>query len=121
MKILYGVQTTGNGHISRSREVIRELKNLGHEVQVLLSGRKPAMQSDLEAFEPYETFDGLTFCSHRGRLQYFQTALKLKLFQFYRDIAAYDSSDLDLVITDFEPLSSRIARRRSLPLIGVGH
>jgi len=121
MKILYGIQTTGNGHISRSREVVRELKELGHEVHVLLSGREPAMQSDLEAFEPYETFGGLTFCSNRGRLQYFQTALNLRFFQFYRDIAAYDDPGFDLVITDFEPVSARIARRRSLPSIGVGH
>ena len=28
MKILYGVQTTGNGHISRSRELIGEIKKL---------------------------------------------------------------------------------------------
>ena len=52
------VSHTGNGHISRSREVIRELRNLGHEVQVLLSGRKAAMPSDLKAFEPHDTFDG---------------------------------------------------------------
>jgi len=121
MKILYGVQTTGNGHISRSREVVRELKRLGHDVQVLLSGRKPEMPSELEAFEPYQVFEGLTFCSDRGRLQYLQTALHLKLFQFYRDIASYDASGIDLVITDFEPLSARIAQRNSLPSIGLGH
>jgi uncharacterized protein (TIGR00661 family) len=121
MKILYGVQTTGNGHISRSREVIRALKSLGHEVHVLLSGRKPAMPSDLKAFEPYQVFEGLTFRSNRGRLHYIQTALQLKLFQFYRDISVYNASGIDLVITDFEPLSARIARRNSLPSIGVGH
>jgi uncharacterized protein (TIGR00661 family) len=121
MKILYGVQTTGNGHISRSREVIRELKNLGHNVQVLLSGRKPAMQSELKEFEPYQTYKGLTFCSNRGRLKYFQTAFSLNFFQFYRDIASFTDSDFDLVITDFEPISARIARRKSLPSIGIGH
>ena len=39
MKILFGVQTTGNGHISRSRELIRELKEIGHDVWVILSCR----------------------------------------------------------------------------------
>ena len=121
MKILYGVQTTGNGHISRSREVIRELKKLGHEVQVLFSGRKPAMQSDLEEFEPYQEFKGLTFCTHRGQLSYFKTALSLNFCQLYRDIASFDDSGYDLVITDFEPISARIARRKSLPSFGVGH
>ena len=42
MKILYGVQATGNGHISRSREVIRNLKNMGQDVQVyLVVGKLP--------------------------------------------------------------------------------
>ena len=44
----------------------------------------------------------------------------MKLFQFYRDVAAYDVAGLDIVISDFEPLAARIARRHSLPLIGVG-
>jgi uncharacterized protein (TIGR00661 family) len=121
MKIIFGVQTTGNGHISRSRELIRELKELGHEVQVILSGRKPAMPSDLNDFEPYQQLRGLTFCTYRGRLQYFRTALSLNFIQFYRDIATFNGSGCDLVITDFEPISARIARRRKLPCIGVGH
>jgi uncharacterized protein (TIGR00661 family) len=121
MNILYGVQTTGNGHISRSREVIRELKNLGHEVEVILSGRKPAMPSELQEFIPFQTREGLTFFTHRGKLKYFQTAFNLNLFQFYRDIVSFDGCGYDLVISDFEPISARIARRQSLPSIGVGH
>jgi uncharacterized protein (TIGR00661 family) len=121
MNILYGVQTTGNGHISRSREVIRELKNLGHEVEVILSGRKPAMPSELLEFIPFQTREGLTFFTHRGKLKYFQTAFNLNLFQFYRDIVSFDGCGYDLVISDFEPISARIARRQSLPSIGVGH
>lgn len=121
MKILYGIQTTGNGHISRSRELIRELKKLGHDVQVLLSGRKPEMPSELKDFHPYQRLNGLTFCTHRGRLKYFQTVFSLNLFQFYRDIASFNGSGYDMVITDFEPISARIARRKLLPSIGVGH
>jgi uncharacterized protein (TIGR00661 family) len=121
MKILYGVQATGNGHISRSREVIRELKKMDHDLRVILSGRDPALLWEMEIFEPYEAFRGLTFAYHRGKLSYIQTALRLNLFQFYRDIHAYDADGCDLVITDFEPLSARIARRNALPLIGIGH
>ena len=50
MKILYGVQATGNGHISRSREVIRQLKDMGHDVQVILSGRDPSLLWEMETF-----------------------------------------------------------------------
>jgi uncharacterized protein (TIGR00661 family) len=121
MKILYGVQSTGNGHISRSREVIRELKKLGHEVNVILSGREPAMQAELKELEPYQTYRGLTFRTKRGKLKYLQTAFNLNFFQFYHDITSFDALVYDLVITDFEPISARIARRTPLPSIGVGH
>lgn len=121
MKILYGVQATGNGHISRSREVIHHLKGLGHEVRVILTGRDQSHLWEMEAFEPYDTFRGLTFISQRGRVRILRTALQLNLVRFYRDIFAYDASGFDLVVTDFEPVAARIARRNKIPSIGVGH
>jgi uncharacterized protein (TIGR00661 family) len=121
MKIIYGVQATGNGHISRSREVVQELKALGHQVRVLISGREPTPFWDIDIFKPYETLRGLTFISHRGRLRYIQTALSLKLFRFYKDINSFNADGYDLVITDFEPISARIARRHHITSIGLGH
>jgi uncharacterized protein (TIGR00661 family) len=121
MKILYGVQATGNGHISRSREVIHHLKNLGHDVQVILSGRDPSRLWEMEEFEPYDIFQGLTFVSHRGKVRIIHTTFQLNLPQFYRDISTYNASGYDLVITDFEPVAARIARRNNIPSIGVGH
>ena len=38
MKILYGLNGTGNGHVCRSREIIRRLRDRGHEVRVMVSG-----------------------------------------------------------------------------------
>ncbi len=43
MNILYGVNATGNGHLSRSRITISELKKRGHKVTVLF--RKKASPS----------------------------------------------------------------------------
>lgn len=121
MKILYGVQGTGNGHISRSREVIRYLKEGGHAVQVIVSGRDPALLWDMELFEPYTALRGLTFATHRGRIQHLRTARQLNLTRFYADIRAFDARGYDLVITDYEPITARIARRHRLPSIGIGH
>ncbi|HHP7233145.1 MAG TPA: MJ1255/VC2487 family glycosyltransferase [Desulfobacterales bacterium] len=121
MNILYGVQSTGNGHISRSKEVIARLKELGHAVRVLFSGQNPRRLKDIETFAPYEIRQGLTFHTRQGRLQPFKTALNLNLIRFYRDIHQYDATDIDLVITDYEPISSRIAGRFDLPCIGIGH
>lgn len=121
MKILYGVQATGNGHICRSREVVAELKALGHHIDVVFSGRPPSAFKDIETFEPYRIYRGLTFHTFRGKLRFWRTCLGLNLFRFYRDIRAFDASGYDLVITDFEPLTARIARRHRLPSIGIGH
>lgn len=121
MNILYGVQATGNGHISRSREVIRNLKSLGHDVQVILSGRDPAQLWDMDVFQPYKALRGLTFYTSQGKVQYFKTARHLNLIRFYQDIIDFDATHVDLVITDFEPISARIAKRSKIRSIGVGH
>ena len=121
LRILYGVQGTGNGHISRSREIICNLKADGHDVQVIVSGRDPALLWEMEAFEPFVALEGLTFSTQRGRLQYLKTARHLNFFKFYADIRRFDARGVDVVITDFEPVSARIARRFRLPSIGVGH
>ena len=121
MNILYGVQATGNGHISRSREVIRNLKSLGHNVQVILSGRDPAQLWDMEIFQPYKALRGLTFHTSQGKVQYLKTARHLNLIRFFRDIIDFSATDVDLVVTDFEPVTARIARWNKIPSIGVGH
>lgn len=104
MKILYGVQATGNGHICRSREVVSELKLRGHEVQVILSGRKPDLLREMEVFEPYTVRRGLTFVTLKGKLNPLRTAMQLNFPRFFRDIASFDPSGFDLVVTDFEPI-----------------
>lgn len=121
MNILYGVQATGNGHISRSREVIRNLKGSGHNVHVILSGRDPSKLWDMDIFHPYDAFKGLTFFTSAGKVQYFKTARNLDMVQFYSDIRGFDASGFDVIITDFEPVAARIAKRNRIPSIGLGH
>ena len=121
MNILYGVQATGNGHISRSREIIRCLKQKGHNVFVIFSGRDPASLWDVDDFLPYKIFKGLSFSTYRGRIKYFKTAFGLNLKTFYSDINSFDASGFDIAISDFEPVTSRIASKHSLPSIGIGH
>lgn len=121
MNILYGVQATGNGHISRSREIIRCLKERGHTVFVILSGRAPSLLWDIEELSPYKIYKGLTFSTHKGRIKYFETIFNLKFRRFFSDIASFNVSEYDIAITDFEPLTSRIAYRNKIPSIGIGH
>ena len=50
MKILYGVQGTGQGHISRARAMARVLDRHGVEVTWLFSGRDRGALFDMDLF-----------------------------------------------------------------------
>ncbi|MFW5798049.1 MAG: glycosyltransferase family protein [Planctomycetota bacterium] len=121
MNILYGIQGTGNGHLSRSREVIRHLKQAGHNVRVILSGRPVEAFPEMPDLQPYDVFRGMTFVTEAGKIRTFKTALQLRIRRLFRDVRRYDASGLDLVITDYEPVSARIARRHGIPCIGIAH
>jgi uncharacterized protein (TIGR00661 family) len=121
LHILYGVQATGNGHITRSREMITALKQRGHKVDVILSGRPAHELWGMQSFEPYQVMQGLTFKTRRGQVQNLKTILAAKPVQLIRDIRSYNPKDVDLVITDYEPITSRIARKHGIPSLGIGH
>lgn len=121
MNILLGVQTTGNGHIVRSLALLQELRQRGHNVRCLLSGPSAAGRWNVEQFRPFEIRTGLTFSSRAGKLDYVRTGLSNKPVQFLRDVASLAWRDLDLVISDYEPVSAWMARRRGVPSIGISH
>tara|TARA_Y100000748_G_scaffold293275_1_gene282645 strand:+ start:121 stop:1140 length:1020 start_codon:yes stop_codon:yes gene_type:complete len=120
MNILYGVNATGNGHISRSRITISELKKRGHNVTVLFSGRDVKDFFNLEEFRPYIIKKGFTFVFRKGKLNVFKTLLNIDLIQFVRDVFKI-KKEYDVVVTDFEPISAYAARKLGIHCIGIGH
>jgi uncharacterized protein (TIGR00661 family) len=121
MKLLYGVQATGNGHISRSRLVVQALKARGADVAVILSGRDPAELWEMEVFEPFRSYTGLTFAIHNGKIDTLKTAKQLRLLRLFKDVREVPNEGYDLTISDFEPLTSRLAKRWGKPCLGIGH
>lgn len=121
MKILYGIQTTGHGHIVRGRALVRELISRGHTVHIILSGPPLDQKWIPEYFEGYTHFKGLTFVTENGRVNIPKTAKILDVPQFFKDLVTYEPKDYDLVVTDFEPITSRFAQLNKIPSIGVGH
>ena len=105
MNILYGVNATGNGHLSRSRITISELKKRGHKVTVLFSGRDVKDFFDLEEFKPYIIKKGFTFVFKNGKLNVFKTLFNIDLIQFTKDVFKI-KKEYDVVVTDFEPISA---------------
>ena len=121
MKILFGVQGTGNGHISRSRELVKKLKSDGHDVDVIISGRKEEDLKEVEIFEPYRVMKGMTLVTYKGKLNYMETMFQLDLVRLMTDILMLETAGTDLIITDFDPITSTVARIRNIPSMGFGH
>lgn len=121
MRILYGVQATGNGHITRARTMAPELRRAGVEVDWLFTGRDPARLFGMECFPGFRTLPGVTLKTDHGHLRYGKTLLRNPLARLWRDIRQLDLRGYDLVITDFEPVSAWAARRQGVPAVGVGH
>ncbi|EIU7613729.1 glycosyltransferase [Vibrio vulnificus] len=121
MKILYGVQGTGNGHIARARAMANAFAAQHCQVDFLFSGRDPKRYFSMEAFGQYKTCRGLTFATKNGRVDYWQTALENSLLTMNQEVQQLDLSQHDLVISDFEPVSAWAAKRQNKPCIGLSH
>lgn len=121
MKILYGVQGTGNGHITRARIMARALAKAGAEVDWVFSGRAPKDFFDMEPFGDYRLFKGLTFAIKNSRVRYGSTLLRSDLNALRRDVRSLDVDGYDLIINDFEPISAWAARLAKKEVIGLSH
>lgn len=121
MKIFYGVQGTGNGHITRARVMAKELDAAGFEVTFQFTGRPTDQYFDMDVFNGYQHKEGLTFNTEKGQVNYLKTALQAKPIRFIKDVNALDLSNYDLVISDFEPVTAWAAKRQKIPVIGIGH
>src|SRR5688500_17813188 len=107
MKILFAIQGTGNGHLSRARDIYPELAKYG-DVDVLVSG----IQADVSLSYPVKYRHwGMSFIFGRaGGVDIWQTANKLRLRRLLRDIKSLPVEQYDLIINDFEPVSAWACR-----------
>ncbi|MDW6091814.1 MJ1255/VC2487 family glycosyltransferase [Vibrio rhizosphaerae] len=122
MKILYGVQGTGNGHTARARAMSHALQQYHHvDVDFIFSGREKDKYFSMESFGNYQTRRGLTFMTEKGRVNYLKTAKENRFGQLISDIRQLDLSAYDLVISDFEPITSWAAKLQHKPCISLSH
>ncbi|MES2275074.1 MAG: glycosyltransferase family protein [Bacteroidota bacterium] len=118
MKILYAIQGTGNGHLSRSMDIVPLLQQLG-QVDVLVSGN----QGDLSLPFPVKyKFNGLGFIFGKsGGVDLWKSLYKAKLRLFIKEINKLPVEDYDLVINDFEPVSAWACYLKNKFCIGLSH
>lgn len=122
MNILYGVQGTGNGHISRARIMAQKLALYPNvSVTYLFSGRAKKDFFDMEIFGNFLHKDGFTFISKNGKIDHFQTIKQNNIFRFISDINSLPLDKYDIVLTDFEPITAWAAKLQKKRCVGIGH
>ena len=118
MKILFAVQATGNGHISRAREVIPHLRLHG-ELDVLISGRQAEVA--LPTLIKYKK-SGISFTfGKRGGIDIIDSIRHFRPFTFLKDIYQFPVKKYDLIINDFEPVTAWACKLKKKTCIALSH
>jgi uncharacterized protein (TIGR00661 family) len=119
--ILYGVNGEGAGHSTRAKEVLTHLRDRGHTLHVASFDRG---LRNLSEFDVTEIF-GFRFAYVNNRVRYKRTIAKnlvtmrqaAKSVSRLKDLIA--EWKIDLVITDFEPLSCHVGHGMGLRVISI--
>ena len=120
--ILYGVNGEGAGHSTRAKEVLSHLVAQGHVVHVASFDR--GLQNLSNRFDVTEIY-GFRFAYVNNRVRYKRTIAKnlITVPKAARSLAQLknlaDEWKIDLVITDFEPLTCHVGHKKRLPVISI--
>jgi uncharacterized protein (TIGR00661 family) len=120
--ILYGVNGEGAGHSTRAKEVISHLVRSGHTVRVVSFDRG---LTNLSKDFPVTEIFGFHFAYVNNRVRYRRTLARNLISapraarSFAHLMRQVDEWQIDLVITDFEPMSCHVGRRKKLPVISI--
>lgn len=118
MKILYAIQGTGNGHISRAREIVPLLQQHG-DVDLLISGT----QADVKLSQEIKfQLHGFSFIfGKKGGVNHYQTWKSMNLPRFISDMRKLPLKDYNLILNDFEPVTAWACRLRGIESVGLSH
>jgi uncharacterized protein (TIGR00661 family) len=118
MKILYAVQATGNGHISRAAEIIPLLQQYG-QVDVMLSGTNAHLPVQLPV--KFRSRGLSLFYRAGGGIHYWRILKQFNPFTLWQDIKKLPVSDYDLVINDFDFITAMACKLRKVFSVQIGH
>ena len=118
MKIFYAVQATGNGHISRASEIIPFLKKYG-QTDVFLSGNNYSLKNNLPI--AYRS-KGMSLCYDKnGGVDLKKTISSIRFKKIWTEAKHLPIEKYDLIINDFECITSLACRIKKIPSIHFGH
>ena len=118
MKILYSIQGTGNGHLSRAHYIYKILRKITKNIDVLIAGNNYSLKPNIPI--KYK-ISGISFVIVNGRIDYLKTISNFDLIKPFWDQKKIPFKSYDLIISDFEPISAWSSLRFSIPSIHVSH
>jgi uncharacterized protein (TIGR00661 family) len=119
MRVLYAIQGTGNGHLSRARDVIPALLAQGIRLDILVSGT----QADIQLPYPIAyQLKGLSFIfGKKGGVDMWKTYVRANTRRLQNEIKSVPVQQYDLVINDFEPVTAWACQRIGKPCFSFSH
>jgi len=118
MKILYSIQATGNGHISRAMELLPHLQPYG-TVDIFLSGANSSLS--LDAPVKYRSNGLSLFYTCTGGLDYWKMMKVCQPLKLKKEIHELPVEKYDLVINDFEYITAASCAKKKIPSVHFGH
>lgn len=119
MRILYAIQGTGNGHLARAFDIVPLLRARCQRLDILVSG--PPADLPLPFAVRYQA-RGMGFLfGKKGGINFVKTFQQFNSGRFMHEIRQLPVRDYDLVISDFEPVSSWACRLRGVPCVALSH
>jgi uncharacterized protein (TIGR00661 family) len=118
MKIFYAIQATGNGHISRAIQLYPYLQKFG-EVDFFMSGNNASLDVNLPI--KFKSEGCSLHYSKCGGLDYWDIAKNIKPRQMYKDADALPLKNYDVVINDFDSITSLACKMQKVHSIQFGH
>ena len=117
MKIFYAIQGTGNGHISRAEQLYPYLKKFG-EVDFFLSGSNAQLETPLPI--KYKSKGISLHYKSTGGMDYGKISKSLS-FNIYKEAKALPIEKYDVIINDFEFITSLACMLKKKKSIQFGH
>ena len=118
MKIFYAIQATGNGHISRAMQLYPYLKKYG-TIDFFLSGNNASL--DIKLPVKYKSKGCSLHYSKCGGLNYWDIVKNIKPRQIYKDAESLPLKDYDVIINDFDSITSLACKMQNVNSVQLGH
>ncbi|WP_291102044.1 MULTISPECIES: glycosyltransferase family protein [unclassified Flavobacterium] len=118
MKIFYAIQATGNGHISRAMQLYPYLQKFG-SVDFFLSGNNASLNIDLPV--KFKSEGCSLHYSKCGGLDYWDIAKNIQPIQMYKDAKSLPLKNYDVVINDFDSITSLACKMQKVHSVQFGH